>query len=181
MTAKPEKVLDPNQKLGILKFINDKNFQLIQLADSKATSILGINGLMLTVIFAVGGFVPGFFEFVELMDYIRLGLLGAYLIFAAGSLIFSILTISPLVEAEGKTKKDIFYYNHILQFANADEFADEVKERLDDPDSLLKSLSDQIYAVSLVDKRKYTNIRRTILFVFISFIIFIALIIVMFI
>lgn len=181
MKEHPEETLDSNQKLGILQFINDKNFQLIQLADSKATSILGINGLMLTVIFAVGGFVPDFFTFVDVMDYLRLILLGVYLTFAAGSLIFSILTISPLVEASGKPKKDIIYYNHILQFANAEEFAKEVKERLNDPDSLLKSLSDQIYSVSLVDKRKYTNIRRCILFVFISFVIFIALIIVMFI
>ncbi len=181
MTKNPDKPLDPNQKLGVLKFINDKNFQLIQLADSKATSILGINGLMLTVLFAIGGFIPDFFSFTTIVDYIRLGLLGAYLIFAAGSLIFSILTISPLVEATGKPIKDIFYYNHILQYANADEFAEEVKERLNDSDSLIRSLSDQNYAVALVDKRKYTNIRRCILFVFISFIIFIALIVVMFI
>jgi hypothetical protein len=138
---------------------------------------------MLTVLFAIAGFVPDFFTFdsPDATDFVRLGLLSAYLIFAGGSLVFSILTISPLVEAAGTPQKDIIYYNHILQFANEEEFSDAVKERLKDPDSLQKSLTDQIYAVSLVDKRKYGNIRRCILFLLISLLILIALIIVVFI
>ncbi|NVM53870.1 MAG: hypothetical protein HWN66_09225 [Candidatus Helarchaeota archaeon] len=181
MKENPEKSLESPEKLDILKFINDKNYQLIELADSKATAILGINGLMLTVIFAIGGFIPDFFQFENVLDYIRLSFFGAYLLFTALSLVFSILTISPLIEADAKPKKDIFYYNHILQFANKEEFTEEVKERLKDPSSLLTSLSNQIYSIAIVDKRKYTNIRKCILFIFISFIIFICLIVMMFI
>jgi hypothetical protein len=63
-----EKTLEEQEKLEIIKFIHDRNFRLIELADSKATSILTVNGIMLTVVFALASFIPGFFDLVTLFS-----------------------------------------------------------------------------------------------------------------
>ena len=181
MGQKSKTSLELEERLNMLQFIHDKNVKLIDLADNKATSILGINGLMLTVVFAIGGLIPDFLTFQTVLDYLRLAFLAAYLCFASISLIFSILTISPLKETGVLPPQGILYYRHIIRYKTKEEYAKAVESEFGDIPTLFETLTNQIYEVSLVDERKYRNISRCILCLFISFIMFIGLIVMMFI
>lgn len=178
---KNEENLEAEDKIKTLQFIHDKNYQLIELADSKATTILTINGIILTVVFALVSFTPESFTISNPMVIVRLVFFGLYFLFAGGSIIFSIMTISPLTVIGIQPEKDIFYYKNILQHKDQDEYADEVKNKLDDFALILRSYSYQIYSVSIVNERKYKNIRRCVWFLFGALVMLICLIIVMFI
>ena len=58
---KNPQAINPEIQLETLKAIFDHNYQLIGLADNKATAILTVNGIMLTVVIALVGFLGDFF------------------------------------------------------------------------------------------------------------------------
>jgi hypothetical protein len=176
-----EKTLEEQEKLEIIKFIHDRNFRLIELADNKATSILTVNGIMLTVVFALASFIPGFFDLVTLKDYIKISFFSAYLLCSGASLFFSIRTISPIRDTGIPPPKNIFYYRQILRYKDVNEYINDVEEQLDNFSSVLRSLVNQIYSISSVNQRKYKNVLRCVWLLLFSFLIFILLIISLFI
>ena len=180
MSGKNETKLEAEEQIDVLKFINERNVSLIELADNKASTILVITGIMLTAVFALVGFIPSLFSFVTVTDYLRIAFFGIYFAATGGCIIFAILTISPLTDTGILPQKDIFYYKQILQYKNKEEYADDVEEKFKDIPLLMRLFAYQIYAVSLVNERKYKNLRRSILFLASSFVMFICLIAVSF-
>lgn len=175
-----EEHLEAEEKIETLQFIHDKNYKLIELADNKAATILTINGIILTVVFALVSLSSDFFNLGDALDIIRLVCFALYFIFSGGSIIYSIKTISPLTMTGIKLEKDIFYYKNILQYENQEEYAKDVKDQLDDFPRIIRSFSHQIYSVSTVNERKYKNIRRCVWLLFGALVMLISLITVMF-
>ena len=87
--------MNNEQRFETMKQIFDSNYQLISLADNKATAILTVNGIMLTVVLAMVGLLGGIFSIEKSVNIAAIVFLVAYLISCLTSITFSILTILP--------------------------------------------------------------------------------------
>ncbi|MFX1340442.1 MAG: Pycsar system effector family protein [Promethearchaeota archaeon] len=146
---------DNNNKkqLDYIKTIFSHNYGLIQLADTKANILLGINSILIPVIFGVMGL-----NFASLVDsgyltqafYLNLFSILS-LIPLAISFIFSILVIRARYSKE--LKNNIFFKEIISQEYSKYK---EIILRSDDQfikDDLLK----EIYSLAKINKKKYKN------------------------
>jgi len=168
MSAKNEPPSD-ELKIETLKTIYDHSYQLVTLADNKATAILTINGIMITVVLALAGLKDDFFQIQNIWDIIAIVFLGLYLISCIISIIFSIMTISPLQNAGVNPKKHTFYYVNILEYKDQDEYNKGLTDVLSDYANIQKSFAEQIFALSLVNTRKYKFVKLCIWMLLISF------------
>ncbi|NHK30801.1 MAG: hypothetical protein FK730_05580 [Asgard group archaeon] len=146
-------------KIETLKSIYDHNFHLIELADNKATAILTVNGIMLTVILALIGVIGNFFSVGTAKEIVTIVFFILYLISCISSLVFSILTITPLQRTGVLSPKHVFYYVNILENQNLDKFQQELHQVLNDFDLIEKGFVEQIFSISVVNKRKYKYVK----------------------
>ncbi|MFW9973218.1 MAG: Pycsar system effector family protein [Candidatus Odinarchaeota archaeon] len=143
---------DKNQ-LDYIKTIFSHNFSLIQLADTKANILLGINSILIPVIFGVMGL-----NFVSLVDngYLSqaffLNLFSILsLIPLATSFIFSILVIRARYSKE--LKNNIFFKEIISK-----EFSKFKELILKSDDQFIKDdFLREIYSLAKINKDKYKN------------------------
>lgn len=170
MLKKNPQKADSEIKLETLKSIFDHNYQLIGLADNKATAILTVNGLMLTVVIALVGFLGDFFVFESYLDILAIVFFGLYLISCLVSLVFSILTISPLQRTGIPSPKHVFYYVNILEHKDKEKYHLALSEVLDDYNLIEEGFAEQIFSISVVNKRKYKFVRLCIWTLLSSFI-----------
>ncbi|NHJ49105.1 MAG: hypothetical protein FK733_15060 [Asgard group archaeon] len=167
------KIQPPSQevKLEAMKTIYDHNYRLIELADNKATAILTVNGVMLTVILAFVGLKGDFFSVGNAIDIASIIILTLYLVSCLSSLIFSILTISPFQKTGIPKPKHVYYYINILDHKDTDEYNVELQNALSDFSLIEKGFSDQIYSISVVNKRKYKFVKWCVWTLLSSFVI----------
>ena len=168
-------------KLETLKTIYDHSYQLVTLADNKATAILTINGIMLTVVLALVGLKENFFKISYWMDILVIVFFGLYLLSCIISIIFSILTISPLQNTGTNPAKHVFYYVNILEHKDQSEYNQNLDSILGDFADIQRSFAQQIYSLSVVNARKYKYVKLCIWILLISFIlmgIFLTLVII---
>ncbi|HUT82671.1 MAG TPA: Pycsar system effector family protein [Candidatus Bathyarchaeia archaeon] len=158
-------------KFEAMKTIFDQNYQLISLADNKATAILTVNGILLTVVLAMVGLLGGFFIIENKLDVAVIVLFGLYVLSCLVSIIFSILTISPFQKTGIPDKRHIFYYVNILEHETKEEYNKGLTKVLDDFSLLQKEFSDQIYSISKVNQRKYKYVKWCIWTLLVSLII----------
>lgn len=151
--------VDNEIKFETLKSIFDQNFQLISLADNKATAILTVNGIMLTVVLAMVGLLGDFFIFNKAIDYAAVVFFGLYVLSCLVSIIFSTFTISPFQKTGVPDVKHVFYYVNILEYENKAEYHKGLVKVLEDFSLIEREFSDQIYSISTVNQRKYKNVK----------------------
>jgi len=158
-------------KFEAMKSIFDQNYQLISLADNKATAILTVNGILLTVVLAMVGLLGEFFVIERGIDIAAIVFFGIYVLSCLVSIIYSILTIAPLQKTGIPEKRHVFYYVNILEYETKDEYNKGLSNVLNNFNLLQKEFSDQIYSISIVNKRKYKNVKGCIWTLLISLII----------
>ena len=179
MSNKPQKT-EPELKIETLKSIFDHNYQLINLADNKATAILTINGIMLTVVLAFVSIIGmDLFIIMHYLDLLAVIFFGLYLVSCFTSLIFSILTISPLQKTGIPSPKHVFYYVNILEHKNKKEYHMALSEILENYSLIEEGFAEQIYSISVVNNRKYKFVRLSIWTLLSSFILVVAFFIIM--
>jgi hypothetical protein len=88
-----------SDKIDFAKFVIDHNTSLINLADTKAGILLGINGIIIALLFAV--------EKIELAQ-ITISLFLITGIFLGASSLFTIFTIVPRLSVEGENSRIYF-------------------------------------------------------------------------
>jgi hypothetical protein len=165
-------------KIESLKSIYEHNYALIELADNKATAILTVNGIMLTVILAFVGLKDNFFTSANILDIFAIISLSAFLISCLTSLVFSIITISPLQKTGVTPPKHVFYYVNILEHNSVDNYHNGLNKVLDDFFLLERGFAEQIYSISIVNKRKYKFVKWCVWTLLSSFV-FVAILLVL--
>ena len=144
---------DNKNQLDYIKTIFSHNFSLIRLADTKANILLGINSILIPIIFGVMGL-----NFVSLID-------SGYLTQALFLNLFSILSLIPLAISftfsilvirarySKELKNNIFFKEIISQ-----EFSKYKDIILKSDDQFIKDdLSREIYSLAKINKNKYKN------------------------
>ena len=151
--------MNNEQKFETMKQVFDSNYQLISLADSKATAILTVNGIMLTVVLAMVGLLGGFFSIENRVNIAAIVFFVAYIISCLTSITFSILTILPFQKTGIPDHKHVFYYVNILEYKDKDEYLKGLRTVINDFSLIEEEFSEQIYAISVVNLRKYKNVK----------------------
>lgn len=162
--------MNNEQKYETMKSIFDSNYQLITLADNKATAILTINGIMLTVVLAMVGLLGSIFDIENKVNIATIVFFVAYLISCLTSIAFSIFTILPYQKTGIPDPGHVFYYINILDHSNKDDYLAALRKVINDFSLVEEEFSEQIYAISVVNLRKYKNVKWCIWTLFISLI-----------
>ena len=151
--------MNNEQKFETMKQIFESNYQLISLADNKATAILTVNGIMLTVVLAIVGLLEGILDLESKIKIAAIIFFVAYLVSCLTSLSFSIFTILPFQKTGIPDPGHVFYYVNILEYKDKDEYLKGLRKILDNFSLIEEEFSDQIYAISVVNLRKYKNVK----------------------
>ena len=151
--------MNNEQKFETMKQIFESNYQLISLADNKATAILTINGIMLTVVLAMVGLLGDILNIENKVNIAAIVFFVAYLVSCLTSITFSTMTISPFQKTGVPDPGHVFYYVNILEYGNKDEYLKGLRKVLNDYSLVEKEFSAQIYAISVVNQRKYKNVK----------------------
>ncbi|MCK5299448.1 MAG: hypothetical protein KAJ76_11105 [Candidatus Heimdallarchaeota archaeon] len=151
--------MNNEQKFETMKQIFESNYQLISLADNKATAILTVNGIMLTVVLAIVGLLEGILDLESKMKIAAIIFFVAYLVSCLTSISFSIFTILPFQKTGIPDPGHVFYYVNILEYKDKDEYLKGLRKILDNFSLIEEEFSDQIYAISVVNLRKYKNVK----------------------
>ena len=151
--------MNNEQKFETMKQIFESNYQLISLADNKATAILTVNGIMLTVVLAIVGLLEGILDLESKMKIAAIIFFVAYLVSCLTSISFSIFTILPFQKTGIPDPGHVFYYVNILEYKDKDKYLKGLRKILDNFSLIEEEFSDQIYAISVVNLRKYKNVK----------------------
>lgn len=130
------------EKIEHAKHIYSLNQEILQMADTKSSIILGISGIIISIIIAT--------------DTKTVSLDKKY--FLAGAVIFSLLTsvsqffaIFPRITKNNNTK-NLLFYKGILQFSR-NEYSEELKKI--DSGEILTDYVNNIYNLALIQEKKY--------------------------
>ncbi len=162
--------MNNEQKFETMKQIFESNYQLISLADNKATAILTVNGIMLTVVLAMVGLLGGIFDIENKVNIAAIIFFVAYLVSCLTSIAFSIFTILPFQKTGIPDPRHVFYYVNILEYNGKDKYLKGLRKVVNDFSLIEEEFSEQIYAISVVNLRKYKNVKWCIWTLFTSLI-----------
>ena len=124
--------MNNEQKFETMKQIFESNYQLISLADNKATAILTVNGIMLTVVLAMVGLLGGIFDIENKVNIAAIIFFVAYLVSCLTSIAFSIFTILPFQKTGIPDPRHVFYYVNILEYNGKDEYLKGLRKVVND-------------------------------------------------
>lgn len=141
-------------RIDYAKFVIEHNVSFINLADTKAGILLGINGIVLALLFGI--------------DKTQLSSLSSTLflftsVFLAGSSFFAILTIIPrLTQAQNSSR---IYFMSIVQ-KSKDEFLKDWRE-LKQQD-ILRDLGENIHNLAKIQSKKFKYLQVSILLIIVG-------------
>ena len=158
--------MDKNQEYwNILNNIND----WIKYSDTKATLLLTLYGVIITIIYSNSVDV---LEGLKNSNY-TLVLSIAGIFFSIASIVNSFLCINPRLK--NKNPNSIIYFGHIQsKFSTAKEYFKSSSEIISNDKSYQKEISEQIYTNSKIAWKKFSNVTWAIRFFFASLLITIA-------
>lgn len=138
--------------------IYDTNKDWIKFSDSKAVALLGISGVILSIIFS------NINKFLTLIQNYIFGMMIIGICCLIFSIVFAMFCLYPRTSKTDKNKKSVVYYKDIAEgFNNYDEFFKKCKKNLN-PENMDEILSKQIYEISIVANNKYKRVRTSIFF-----------------
>lgn len=134
-----------------LKSIFEHNQGLIELADNKANIILGINSVMIPLIFGIAGI--NFINLRNLGILINAFILNTTIIISLGlfavSFIFSVLVIKARTS---KNNENMIFFEFILK-NNIEDYQKKIIEM--NEDDIIKDYLKEIYALAEINQIKY--------------------------
>lgn len=141
----------------------------IRYSDTKATIILTLYGVILTLVYSNANQVLTALESSNTVLFLSL----ISIICATISVLFAFLCVNPRLKNENPTS--IIYFGHIQKkFSNYTDYHVKVNEILNNEIEYNSELSEQIYSNSKIAWQKFLNVTWCIRFLFgcISFLIF---------
>ncbi len=140
-------------QLDYIKTIFSHNFSLIQLADTKANILLGINSILIPVIFGVMGL--NFYTLLGGGYLIQAISLNSFSLISLLSLAFSFIFSIMVIKARyiGDLSNNLFFKNII------DQKFDEYREIIlkSDENYIKDDFIKEIYSIAQINKKKYKN------------------------
>jgi len=138
----------------------------IILSDAKATAILAFYGVIGGVAFS------GLLSYQEpsMSDPFHFVLLVMGLVFSTCSVLFAFLCLNPR-ESVGEPTSLIFYRHIVDEFTKPEDYCRAVAAMLSGEDATVEQVGNQVWALSLVAKRKFEYITWAIRTLFISMIV----------
>ena len=129
------------QEHAVLEDILDHQMRLNEILDKKAHFIMGIAGIILTII--VAEVLPNLDKFNDL-EKIGIAIISCGCIL---SLILTIKIIDPIMGDRERT--DLFYYKSFLKnYDTGEDYAKDLKKLLNNEDEIIKLYAMQIYDLS---------------------------------
>lgn len=152
--------------MDMLRTISRNHYLINQMVDRKARIMISVNTLIISLI--IGGTFVSFLN--QKNSYITLILLG---VFCLGSILFSILAMSPETSHGELTENDIvekrgnplFFGN--FQRISEQDYEDSMMKMVDDRDFVYRSMIQDIYYLGQVLNKKRNQLRIS-LFLFIA-------------
>lgn len=136
------------------------NMDLTALADSKANIMVSVNGLMITVL--VGSVAPGIEDNTWLILPTAILLAGI-----TTALVLGVLAARPRVESREVSMEDVrarranlLFFGHFANMSSR-EFVDGMRELMDQPDEVYRTMSADVYGIGAVLQRKYRLLRAS--------------------
>jgi len=151
---------DKTQKINYIKTVFDHNQGLIELADTKANIVLGINSILIPLIFGVTTV-----NFIDLLDknlQIHAILLNTFsligLVLLVISLVFSILVIKARLSEE---LENFIFFENILK-TEYDDYKNNILNM--NEEAILDDYLKEIYTLAGINKIKYNRYEWTLRF-----------------
>jgi len=133
----------------------------IRYSDTKATIILTLYGVILTIVYSNAQAVLKAIETSNSVFFFSL----AAIIFAAISILFAFLCVNPRLK--NKNPKSIIYFGHIQKkFSTYEDYQSKANEILTNEANYSSELSEQIHSNSKVAWQKFSNVAWCIRFLF---------------
>ena len=143
--------------------------KLIRASEFKAGVIFSFHSLILSF------FVDRFenFEFFLKESLLFLILIGIWLLSVILSLYFCFRCFRPHMELS--YKRNVFFFKDAAnKYESVEDFSKELIKTCTSKDEIVKSLSEQIHAESLIIEKKFSHVKRATKFFIISFLILIV-------
>jgi len=128
--------------------------EIVRYADTKAGLVLTLNGVLIGLI-AVRVQTGGFLD----SHPVPAATLLLAVAFLTLSVAFDIAAVMPRLAASGQ-ESSLLHFEYIGErfAANQDDYVDEFAKLVSDPDRLQRALGAQVWANSVVARRKYTYV-----------------------
>lgn len=151
-----------NEKCDDLWKIYNSINSWIKLSDTKATALLAINGVILTIIFSS---VPKLVSFIDLQT-IKILITGILIgsLSSTISLLFSVLCLIPRVSSDKSQKSVIFFGDISKNYNDSKSYADSATEILFKDRKLKDQILSEIWINSKIASAKYFNVKYAIIF-----------------
>jgi hypothetical protein len=154
---KQNKKLAAEEKLEVywatIGYINGLN----RSSEIKAGLIISFYGLLLGVVFQLG---TGIDSNLELNVFLLIVLL-IFIFFVSRSIYFSFKCFLPQIET--KFDKNMFFFHDVVtHFGPISRFSGEFMDLLDDEEKLYGQLGEQIYVISLIASKKFSDVNNSV-------------------
>ncbi len=143
-----------NQLIEHLKNIYETNQSILEMADKKSSVILGISGIIISIILSSN---------INDIPFPRRTFIGIGVIFALLSSIIQFSVIFPVISNCGTD--NIIFYNGIIK-NSLKEYKQKIIRLTDE--YIINQYSENIYNIALIEKRKYFFLKIGFLLLLIS-------------
>jgi len=147
-----------NKKDNYIDTIFNHNLELIKLADTKANIVIGINSILIPLVFSLAGF--NFINLIEKNFLVHAFILNTSsilsLVFLGISFIFSIFVIKArLLE---KLENKIFFKN-IIKYKFSEYHRDIISMKNEE---IIEDLLKEIYLLAKINEKKYERYKHSL-------------------
>ena len=148
--------MEDNEKYwNILQQIND----WVKYSETKASIILTVHGIIITVIYTNAGSVYEALSNSDTLFYITL----AYALLCILSIFYSFRCVNPRLT--NKNPKSIIYFGHIAKkFSDFQDYYSQSKTIIANPIEFEKQISEQIHVNSGIAWKKFVNVTWSLRF-----------------
>ena len=149
--------------------------QWINNSDSKTSIVLGLVGILLTIIFTNSTMVKTLLDIIKNLinnvsfsDVLYLLLLGYTIFICFYGLWLLIRVLLPTLKMNKKEIKSYMYFGSVSNYATFKDFKDELENASDE--DIIDDLLNQIYQNSIICNKKYINFINGIKYFLIGFV-----------
>lgn len=139
---------------------NNSIMDWVKFSDTKATLVLATNGVILSIIFT------NFSRFLTLFEnswmFIVLLILLAGVLFSIISIFYSILCLTPQLDAKNNVKVNLLYFKDIATFEDAQKYKKTAENLYANNSELKDHIYDQIFANSNIANTKFERVKCAI-------------------
>lgn len=129
-----------------------KNIDWIKFSDTKATVVLTVYGIIITLVYTNSSDVLNSIQGSNILPVLTI--LAGFL--STISIIFSFICLSP--KLSNNNPSSVIYFGHIQKFKSYQKYLEEYHKVLDMPKDYEEQIAEQVYTTSKIAWRKFYNV-----------------------